>query len=81
MILQGPSQEDKLADMFISNPGKWIPLPDILDMRISQYGRAIHSLRHKHKMKIENCPKYCKEDRSTHSWFRYIPKEKQMEFK
>jgi hypothetical protein len=71
MIIQQKSQEDKLEELFKARPGEWVPLSTILDMRISQYGRAIHSLRHKKLMNIENKTEYQKAAKVTYSWFRY----------
>lgn len=73
------SRDERLREMFMSRPFEWIPLNEILDLRISQYGRAIHTFRHKFGMKIENKTLYCKEDGLIHSWFRYLPHEKQQE--
>jgi predicted nuclease with TOPRIM domain len=75
MIIRQKSQEDRLEEMFKARPGEWISLSEIMDMRISQYGRAIHSLRHKRLMNIENKTENQKETGVTHSWFRYVKKE------
>ena len=63
------SKEYRLKDLFKSRPGEWIPLPEILNLNIAQYGRVIHGLRHKDLMNIENKKEYI--DGETHSWFRY----------
>jgi hypothetical protein len=76
MITCKRSQEDRLEELFKARPGAWISLSEILDMRISQYGRAIHSLRHKRLMRIENKTEYQKEANMTYSWFRYVPQIK-----
>jgi len=73
------SKDERLRQMFISRPFEWIPLNEIMDLRISQYGRAVHTFRHKYAMKIENRTEYHREDGLTHSWFKYIPYEKQQE--
>lgn len=73
------SQEARLESMFKARPNLWIPLNMILDMRISQYGRAVHSLRNKRGMKIENRTEYDRVSEMMHSWFRYVPAEKQIE--
>lgn len=56
--------------MFLSHPNEWIPLPRIMDLRISQYGRCIHELRGE-GMVIDNRVEMAGSER--HSWFRYVP--------
>lgn len=77
MAIKRLSQEDRLERVFKSRPNEYISLSDILDMRISQYGRAIHTLRHKRHMIIDN--KTEPVDGETHSWFIYRPIEIQQE--
>jgi hypothetical protein len=60
------SQEGRILALLESYQGRRVPLPAILDLRprISQYSRAIHTLRHKYGFRIENG---CEEGRSDHT--------------
>ena len=65
------SQEGRILSLLESAQGRKVPLPAILDLRprISQYSRAIHTLRHKHGLHIENGTE---PGRPDHTWFRLI---------
>jgi len=65
------SQKDRLRDLFLSRPYKWIPLTTILDMRIAQYNTRISELR-KEGYHIENRVKEVVRGQK-HTEFRYIP--------
>lgn len=65
------TQESSILRLLIDARGQWVPLQRILDLRISQYGRAIHSLRHKLKFNIENRTETI--DGVRRSWFRLLP--------
>ena len=70
------TQRQRMAAVFESRPNQWIPLPYILEMKISQYGARILELR-RAGMEIEN--KTATINGQKHSWFRYV-KDKQREF-
>lgn len=59
------SQEGMIQALLESFQGQRVPLPAILDLRprVSQYGRAIYTLRHKYGFRIENG---CEEGRPDH---------------
>lgn len=64
------SQKDRLRNLFESRRGQWIPLPEIADMRIMQYGRVVHEIR-REGLNIENKTQFI--NGVQHSWFRYVP--------
>ena len=66
------SQRDRIRNLFLSRPNQDIPLTEILDMRISQYGSRVLELR-REGMVIQNRTKHV--DGVNHSWFKYIPAE------
>ncbi len=76
-----PTQRQRLRELFKSRPMQWIPLPEIADMRIMQYGRVISELRKIEKMDIPNRTEF--KDGVQRSWFMWIPEakvQKEMEF-
>lgn len=66
------NQRERMKRLFMDRQGEWIPLPDILSLYISQYGRVIGELRHIEGMNIENRVEI-QPDGSKHSWFCYCP--------
>ena len=70
------SQEARLKALFESREGEWIPLNEILDMRIGQYNARIFGLRHK-GMNIQNKTQMV--DGVIYSWYGYKIKEVQKE--
>ena len=63
------SQHDKILALLRSYHGEWCPLPEILKLMISQYGRAVNDLR-KMGYVIENKTQW--EGRTRKSWFKII---------
>lgn len=63
------NQAERILSLLKSRADQWVPLPEILDLRISQYGARIYSLR-KHGHRIENRKEHT--DSGTHSWFRLV---------
>jgi hypothetical protein len=61
-------QHGKIMALFKARKGQWIPLYDILGLRIAQYGRVIHELR-KMGEKINNRVETV--DGQRHSWFMW----------
>ena len=47
-------QHKRLMDLLRSYNGAVVPLPKILDLHISQYGRVINDLRKKHGINIKS---------------------------
>lgn len=68
--LNAKRQEAAILRLLLDARGEWVPLWQILDLRISQYGRAIHTLRHRLGFKIENRTETV--DGVRHSWFRLV---------
>lgn len=66
------TQRDRIENLFLSRPNQEIPLTEILDMRIAQYGRVVGELRRlPYSMIILNRTKFI--DGVNHSWFKYVP--------
>jgi hypothetical protein len=63
------SQREQLLSLLRRAHGDWVPLPEILDLRISQYSARICELR-KLGHQIEN--KTARENGETKSWFRLV---------
>lgn len=66
-------QQQSIFDLLSSRAGQWVSLPDILNLRISQYSARIHELRklgNKSGWRIEN--KTERKGGQTHSWFRLV---------
>ena len=61
------TQRQRLFDLLSCR--QWISLPQILDLRISQYSARVHELR-KMGCRIES--KSERRDGQLHSWFRLI---------
>jgi len=67
-------QRDRMREFFKARPNLWIPLPDILALYISQYGRVIHELRAE-GMDIKNDIKEVINGQKRTA-FKYVPKIK-----
>jgi hypothetical protein len=65
-------QRDKLLRMLREAEGKWVPLYDILNLGIAQYGARVFELR-KLGFLIENKVKQV--DGVRYSWFRLKPQD------
>ena len=65
------SQKERLKNFFQARPNQWINLPEILNLRISQYGARILELR-REGFHIENKIIGVSE-RQKHTAFRYVP--------
>jgi hypothetical protein len=65
-----PSQCERLLQLLHSRGGEWVPLPEILDLRIGQYNTRIKEIRGS-GIEIEN--KIERDDAGTiHSWYRLV---------
>ena len=63
------TQRDRLLKLLRENSGRWVGLPRILDLRISQYSARVHELR-KMGHYIQN--KTERHDGQVWSWFRLV---------
>ena len=67
-----PNQSERILDLLRqgqSQPGGWVPLPEILNLRISQYSARIHGLRRRGYV-IENQGTWV--DGELHTRFRLV---------
>ncbi len=64
------TQKDRLRALFTNRPSIEIPLTEIADMRIMQYGRVIGELR-REGMDIKNRTQFI--NGVNCSWFTYTP--------
>ena len=84
------NQRARIRCLFLARPNREIPLTEILDMRISQYGRVIHELRQgvqdkegnylpgQEPMEIINNGEWI--NGVHHTWFKYVSaKDSQIE--
>lgn len=63
------TQQQRILNLLKSRPNEWVPLPQILDLHIAQYGTRIKELRasgHDIKNKTEWIAG------EKHSWFRIV---------
>jgi hypothetical protein len=63
------TQRSKLLRLLLEAHGAWVPLPEILDLKISQYNSRLYELRKLH-FNIENRTESVNGVR--HSWFRLV---------
>jgi len=71
------TQKQRLKVFFASRPNQWIPLYEILNLHISQYNARIYDLRAM-GITIENKEEWV--NGQKHTWFRYVPRERQQVF-
>ena len=64
------SQCGRILRLLQANAGAWVPLPEILALKISQYGTRIKELRDEWGFTIENRIETVNGGR--HSWFRLV---------
>lgn len=67
--MQRITQRDRILSLFQSRQNEWVPLPDILDLRISQFGARILELR-RLGYDIRNRTEH--RGGQVHSWFRLV---------
>lgn len=65
-----PSQAARIVHLLRSRSPHWVSLPEILELRISQYSARIHQARHQWGLPIENRVENV--NGKKHSWFRLI---------
>lgn len=65
-----PTQTGRIVEFLRSRKGQWVPLPEILALRISQYSARIYEARHRWGLNIENRIETVNGQKL--SWFRLI---------
>jgi hypothetical protein len=65
-----PSQTARIVALLRKRSPQWVSLPEILELRISQYSARIHQPRHEWGLPIENRTKVVHGEK--HSWFRLV---------
>ena len=65
-----PTQTARLVELLRDRSPSWVPLPEILNLRISQYGARLYQARHEWGLKIESRVQIV--DGVKYSWFRLI---------
>jgi len=66
------TQRSRILALLIAARGEWVGLPDILEVRISQFGARLYELRHHLRLNIENRTESV--DGVRYSWYRLKPK-------
>ena len=66
---QHENQSERILRLLRENVNGWVPLPRILDLRISQYSARIWTLRRRGH-RIEN--RVSRHGNQTRSWFRLV---------
>ena len=69
-----PSQTARIVNLLRSRSPQWVSLPEILNLRISQYSARIHQARHQWGLPIENRTEIVGGEK--HSWFRLVEPSK-----
>lgn len=64
------TQTSRIVNLLRSRSPEWVPLPEILNLRISQYSARIHQARHKWGLPVENRTEIVNGEK--HSWFRLV---------
>ena len=65
------TQRVKILKVLISARGDWVPLPTILELKISQFGARIFELR---RLGVRIVYRTSNVDGVKHSWYRLDPK-------
>jgi hypothetical protein len=65
-----PTQTDRIVSLLRARSPNWVPLPEILNLRISQYGARLYQARHEWGLNIESRLEII--DGEKHSWFRLV---------
>ncbi len=73
-----PSQTQRIVQVLRSRSPHWVPLAEILALRISQYSVRIHQARHECGLNIENRVDIV--NGVKHSWFRLIEAKPEFSF-
>lgn len=67
-----PNQTARIVNLLRSRSPEWVPLPQILNLRISQYSARIHQARHQWGLPVENKTEIV--GGVKRSWFRLVEK-------
>jgi len=65
-----PTQTARIVALLRERSPNWVPLPEILNLRISQYGARLYQARHEWGLNIEN--RIERVHGRKHSWFRLV---------
>jgi len=65
-----PTQTDRIVALLRERSPNWVPLTEILGLRISQYAARIYQARHEWGLNIENRVETV--NGKKHSWFRLV---------
>lgn len=65
-----PTQTERIVALLRERRGQWVPLTDVLALRISQYSARIFQARHELGLNIENRVEIVNGEK--HSWFRLV---------
>jgi hypothetical protein len=65
-----PTQTQRIVGLLRSRSPHWVPLTEILGLRISQYAARIYQARHEWGLNIENRVETTHGEK--HSWFRVV---------
>jgi hypothetical protein len=65
-----PSQTARIVALLRGRSPNWVPLPEILNLRISQYNARLYQARHQWGLNIESRVEIV--DGEKHSWFRLM---------
>jgi hypothetical protein len=65
-----PTQTDRIVSLLRARSPNWVPLPEILNLRISQYGARLYQARQEWGLNIESRVEIV--DGEKHSWFRLV---------
>jgi len=65
-----PTQTERLVTLLRERSPSWVPLAEILNLRISQYGARVYQARHEWGLNIENRVEIVEGEK--HSSFRLV---------
>jgi len=65
-----PTQTERLVTLLRKRSPSWVPLAEILNLRISQYGARLYQARHEWGLNIENRVEIVEGEK--HSFFRLV---------
>jgi hypothetical protein len=65
-----PTQTARIVALLRGRSPNWVPLPEILNLRISQYNARLYQARHQWGLNIESRVEIVGGEK--HSWFRLV---------
>ena len=69
-----PTQTQRIVELLRSRSPNWVSLPEVLNLRISQYAARIYQARHEWGLRIENRTEIVNGEK--HSYFRLLEPER-----